>query len=126
MCIATEVNVRLAKIISLLVAATWLVGCDSSRFLKDKEIILKDDLFTVRKSIDEYTYDKKEAPQSLDDLVREGYLKQIPSDPITGKADWNPTMEADPPNLQDYEIGIVDVHSSSDQVSTEGTAYNSW
>ena len=117
---------RLAKIIGLLVAATWLAGCDTGWFLKDKEIILKNDLFTLRNSIDEYTYDKKKAPQSLDDLVREGYLKQIPTDPITGRADWNPTMEADVQNSQGYEIGIVDIHSSSDQLSSEGPPYSTW
>ena len=117
---------RLAKILSLLAVATCLTGCDTSRLLTDKEIILKNDLFTLRKSIDEYAYDKKKAPQSLDELVREGYLKQIPADPITGRADWNPTMEADVQDAQEYEIGIVDIHSSSDHASTEGTAYSSW
>jgi len=117
---------RLAKIVSLLVVATWSSGCDIDKPLNGRETKLKDDLFTLRRSIDEYTYDKKKAPQSLDDLIREGYLTQIPIDPITGKADWNPLMEADVQYPQDYEIGIVDIHSSSDQVSTDGTRYSSW
>jgi general secretion pathway protein G len=117
---------RLAKTVSLLAVAAWLAGCDIGPRMNGKEIKLKDDLFTLRKTIDEYTYDRKKAPQSLDDLVRKGYLKQIPSDPITGRADWNPTMEADVQNPQEYEIGIIDIHSSSDQASSDGTRYSSW
>ena len=52
-----------------------------------KESVLRNNLFTMRTVIDEYTYDKQKAPQSLQDLVSDGYLRQIPVDPMTGSAD---------------------------------------
>ena len=56
--------------------------------------MLKNNLFTMRTLIDEYTYDKQKAPQTLQDLVSEGYLRQIPMDPMTNSADtWKPIME---------------------------------
>src|SRR5215470_5843164 len=55
--------------------------------IRAKESVLKNNLFTLRTVIDEYTYDKQKAPQSLQDLVDQGYLRQIPADPITGSAD---------------------------------------
>ena len=52
--------------------------------------MLKNNLFTLRQVIDEYTYDKKKAPQSLQDLVAAGYLRDIPIDPITNRIDtWH-------------------------------------
>jgi general secretion pathway protein G len=94
--------------------------------LKARETVLKDDLFTLRRTIDEFTYDKKKAPQSLDDLVLQGYLKQVPKDPMTNQADWNPIMEADVQSSDDWAVGIADIHSSSEGTSSEGTAYNTW
>ncbi|HTC91845.1 MAG TPA: prepilin-type N-terminal cleavage/methylation domain-containing protein [Terriglobales bacterium] len=118
-----EMMIVISMIIILVSVAVPLY---KQAILKARETVLKDDLFTLRKTIDEYTYDKKKAPASLDDLVTDGYLKQIPKDPMTNQADWNPTMEADVQDPQDYEIGLVDIHSSSDLISTEGTAYSAW
>jgi general secretion pathway protein G len=79
--------------------------------------------------ISQYTLDKQKAPQSLEDLMSAGYLKQIPVDPMTGAADWTadqaPEDTISSPDQQD-EGGIDDVHSSSTQVGTTGTAYNTW
>ena len=78
--------------------------------------------------ISQYTLDKQKAPQALDDLVSAGYLKQIPPDPITGTPDWTQDQSQDTissPDQQD-EGGIDDVHSSSNQVGSNGTAYSSW
>ncbi|MCX7602463.1 MAG: prepilin-type N-terminal cleavage/methylation domain-containing protein, partial [Bryobacteraceae bacterium] len=61
--------------------------------IRARETVLRQNLFTLRTVIDEYTYDKSKAPQSLEDLVREGYLRQIPIDPMTGQADWEVIME---------------------------------
>jgi len=110
----------------IIILVSIAVPVYKQSILKARETVLKDDLFTLRKTIDEYTYDKKKAPTSLDDLVTDGYLKQIPKDPMTNQTDWNPTMEADVQDPQDYEIGLTDIHSSSDLISTDGTAYSSW
>jgi general secretion pathway protein G len=90
-----------------------------------KEHTLKDDLLTFRRTIGEFKSDKKRAPHSLDELVQARYLRRIPNDPMTGQPNWNPVMEVRPMN-KGIQIGIADVHSASDQISTEGTPYSSW
>lgn len=95
---------------------------------RSREAVLRQNLFTLRDLISQYTLDKQKAPQSLDDLVQAGYLKQIPKDPITDQADWAVEQEEDTitsPDEQD-QGGIDDVHSSSTAVGTDGTAYNTW
>ena len=92
-----------------------------------KESVLKNNLFTLRTVIDEYTYDKQKAPQTLQDLVSDGYLRQVPVDPITGNAEsWKIIME-DPTNAANQtQTGIWDVRSGSDATSLEGTPYAEW
>ena len=109
----------------ILIMLSFAVPAYRQAILKAKETALKDDLFTLRRTIDEFTYDKKRAPQSLDELVQERYLVKIPADPMTNKADWDPTMEVDPIS-EGVEIGIADIHSYSNVISSDGTAYSSW
>lgn len=94
--------------------------------IRARETVLRQNLFTLRTVIDEYTYDKAKAPQSLEDLVREGYLRQIPIDPITGQADWEVIMEDAVTSVNQTEPGIFDVRSRSTARSLEGTPYNEW
>jgi general secretion pathway protein G len=95
--------------------------------IRAKESVLKNNLFTLRTVIDEYTYDKQKAPQSLQDLVDQGYLRQIPSDPITGTADsWKIIMEDSQSSVSQNEPGIFDIRSGSDKTSLEGTLYSDW
>ncbi len=96
--------------------------------LRAKESVLRNNLFTMRTVIDEYTYDKQKAPQSLEDLVREGYLRQIPVDPVTGNnTSWKLIMEEAMTSVNQTEPGIFDVRSGSDKTSPlEGTAYSDW
>ena len=92
-----------------------------------KESVLKQNLFTLRTVIDEYTYDKQRAPQSLQDLVEFGYLREIPVDPIVGtRTDWIIVMEDAVASVDQTSPGIFDVKSSSGDVSLEGTPYNEW
>ena len=93
---------------------------------KAKESVLRQDLFTLRSVISQYTLDKQKAPQSLDDLVQAGYLKQIPKDPFTGETNWQVEQEDVLLAVDQQEPGISDVHSSSNLNSSEGTAYSSW
>jgi general secretion pathway protein G len=83
-------------------------------------------LFTLRTVIDEYTFDKQKAPQALQDLVTEGYLRGVPLDPITGNDQWRLIMEDAVSMVNQTEPGIFDVRSSSDQKSLEGTPYAEW
>ncbi len=95
--------------------------------LRAKEAVLKNNLFTLRTVIDEYTYDKGKAPQTLQDLVAEGYLRKIPDDPITGSDQtWKIIMEDALTSVNQTEPGIFDVRSGSDKISLEGTPYSEW
>jgi general secretion pathway protein G len=94
--------------------------------VRAKESVLRQNLDTLRKTIDAYTYDKRKAPQSLEDLVSAGYLKKIPVDPITNQADWEAVAESTMLSIDQTEPGIDDVRSTSTLVSSEGTAYNTW
>jgi general secretion pathway protein G len=94
--------------------------------VRAKESVLRQNLFTLRTVIDEFTYDKAKAPQSLQDLVSEGYLRQIPFDPMTGQPDWQVVMEDAVSSVNQTEPGIFDVRSKSDKKSLEGTPYNEW
>jgi general secretion pathway protein G len=94
-----------------------------------RESVLRQDLFTMRSVISQYTLDKQKMPQSADDLVQAQYLKQVPTDPITGQANWN-WHTADEgtimsPDEQD-EGGIDDVYSSSNAIGTDGVAYSQY
>ena len=99
----------------------------SRSITRSKESVLKNNLLSMRTVIDEYTYDKQKAPQTLNDLVSDGYLRQIPVDPITGTADsWKIIMEDASNTVNQSEPGIFDVRSSSDKISLEGTPYSEW
>ena len=90
-----------------------------------RESVLRDDLFKMRSLLDQYAADKGKLPQSLDDLVSNGYIREIPVDPFTGQKDWAVTTGEDP-NSMEGEQGITDVHSSSADTSSEGTPYSEW
>jgi len=112
----------------LMILVTIAVPIYNQSILRAKESVLKQDLFTLRNVIDQYTLDKQKSPQSLDDLVSAGYLKSLPNDPFTGKNDtWKPDMEdvSQSPD-QEQGPGIDDVHSGSDLTATDGTTYSSW
>ena len=90
-----------------------------------RETILSYDLETMRKLIDQYAADKGKLPQSLDDLVTAGYMREVPKDPITDNKDWN-IVTGDDPYSTEGGTGVIDVHSSSSDVSTTGTPYSEW
>lgn len=94
--------------------------------MRAKESVLRNNLFTMRTVIDEYTYDKQKAPQSLQDLVSEGYLRKLPIDPMTGNSEWKVIIEDMLNAVNQTEPGIFDVRSSSDKTSLEGTPYSDW
>ena len=90
-----------------------------------REAVLKEDLRSMRSLIDQFAADKGRLPQSLDDLVSEHYMREVPVDPFTGQKDWAITT-GDDPNSSQGETGMTDVHSSSGETSSEGTAYSEW
>lgn len=95
--------------------------------LRAKEAALKQNLLVMRKSIDQYTLDKEQAPQSLDDLVSAGYLREIPVDPITRQRDWRTETCDLLLSPEQSATGICDVKSNAASVSPfENTPYNTW
>ena len=112
-------------IISVILAIS--IPIYQKSIVRAKESVLKNNLFTLRTMIDEYSVDKQKAPESLQALVSEGYLRQIPQDPITNSDQtWRIVMEDQPVGGTNNPPGVFDVKSGSDKTSLEGTPYAEW
>jgi general secretion pathway protein G len=119
-----ELTIVLAIIGILLVLA---VPRFTGALRSAREAALKEDLQTMRTAIDTYTMDKQKGPQSLDDLVQDGYLRSIPEDPITRAKDTWVTDSTDSMySLDQTDPGITDVHSGSTETGSDGQPYSSW
>lgn len=112
-------------IISLLVSIVIPLYTNAIR--RTNEAVLKDNLSLLRAAIDEYTFDRSMAPQTLDDLVSEGYINDVPVDPITkSNQTWVPIIEDSLRFPDQTQSGIFDVQSGSSDKSMEGTPYSEW
>jgi general secretion pathway protein G len=120
--------IELMVVISIIVILMSIaIPHYQASILRARETVLKDDLYQLRSVIDEYTLDKQKAPQTLQDLVDAHYFRQLPKDPFTNASDtWVPVTDDSLMSPDQTEPGIIDVHSGSDQTSSEGTAYNTW
>ncbi len=113
------------SIVLILVAVS--VPNYQQSIIRARETVLRQDLYTLRSVINQYTEDKQKAPQSLEDLISAGYLKVIPKDPITSSnTTWQVEQEDVMMSVDQTQPGITDVRSGSSAVSSEGTAYNTW
>jgi general secretion pathway protein G len=121
----TLIELMIVMAIVVILIATAIPQYQKS-LIRAKESVLKNNLFTIRMMIDEYSYDKQKAPQSLQDLVQEGYLREVPRDPITGNSNWRTIMEDATQATSSTEPGIFDIRSTSDKTSLEGTPYSDW
>lgn len=110
--------------------------------IKAREAVLREDLYNFRSVIDQYHADQGKYPDSLSDLKAKGYMREIPKDPFTGLSDsW--VVVAPPPESTSTQSGsspfstsgggnnsspgnVYDVHSGSDRIGSDGTAYNVW
>jgi len=111
----------------IAILATISIPVYKAVVLNARETVLKDNLRELRRVIDQYTADKKKAPQSLQDLVDAGYFRQLPIDPITNSnSSWETAADTAITSPDQTESGIVDVHSGSTGISSEGTPYNTW
>ena len=120
--------VELMVVVTIIVILiTMAIPQYQKSILRAKESVLKNNLFTLRTVIDNYTTDNGKAPQSGDELVRAGYLRILPIDPMTGSNQtWRWIME-DPSQAMDQSApGIWDVQSGSDQTSLDGSKYSDW
>jgi len=120
-----EMVVVISMILILLAIALPMYN---QSIVRAREAKLHQNLTTLNKVIQEYSLDKKKAPQSLNDLVTEKYMKEIPQD-ITGSVD---TWETEPGDGTIMSLdqkdtgGIIGVHSGSNQIGSDGKAYSSW
>jgi general secretion pathway protein G len=90
-----------------------------------REAVLRDNLYKMRSLLDQYAADKQELPQSLEDLVTAGYMRNLPIDPMTNQKDWT-VVTGEDPNSTTGQQGVVDIRSASPDISSEGTPYNEW
>jgi general secretion pathway protein G len=120
--------IELMIVISLiLILVSVALPAYNQSILRARESVLKQNLFSLRSVISQYTLDKQKAPQSREDLVSAGYFKQLPTDPMTGRNDsWVVDEEEALMSVDQQETGIYDVHSGASGVGSDGTAYSSW
>ncbi|HEY4085409.1 MAG TPA: type II secretion system protein [Bryobacteraceae bacterium] len=118
-----ELMIVMAVIIILISVA---VPFYQKSIVRAKETVLHSNLSAIRNAIDEYSYDKQKAPQTLQDLVTEGYLREIPKDPITGNNEWREIQEDASQSVDSSEPGLFDIRSESSKNSQEGTPYSDW
>jgi general secretion pathway protein G len=110
----------------ILILTTMVVPSYIGAMKHAREAVLKEDLSVLRNAIDSYTMDKQKAPQSLDDLVQNGYLRAIPEDPMTHDKSWVTDTSDAMYSIDETEPGITDVHSGSEETSSDGQPYSSW
>ena len=112
------------SIIMILMAVA--VPMYNQSVVQARESVMRSNLATLRSVISQYTLDKQKAPQSLDELVTAGYLRQVPIDPMTREANWEVVQEDVMMAVDQQDPGITDVHSASSANASDGTAYSTW
>ena len=88
-----------------------------------RETVLKENLWQMRRAIDQFTADKQRLPKSVDELVEMQYLREKPVDPIIEKAEWKEIQEEDSLS-PDGEVGLKDVKSTAEGVDSDGHPYD--
>src|SRR5216684_6759481 len=126
-----EAGFTLIELMIVVTIILILIGMAAQNYSKSvqraREATFKQDLWVMRQAIDNYTLDKQAAPQSLEDLVQAGYLRKVPTDPMTGAADWVAQYDSVVLSPDQTSTGMVDVHSNSPRVSPfENSPYNEW
>src|SRR5579862_6431585 len=116
----------IAVIVVVLVAAVPFVSVVRRQMLRSKESVLQQNLRVLRQTIDEYTFDQKKPPQDLQDLVKNGYMRAIPDDPISGTNRWRVISGDRQMSADRTASGVFDVRSYSDRKSLEGIPYSKW
>ena len=118
-----ELMIVISMIMILMAVA---VPMYNQSIIQARESVLRSNLATIRNVISQYTLDKQKAPQSLDDLKTAGYFREIPVDPMTKEPNWQVDQEDVMMAVDQQDPGITNVHSSSNGIATDGTAYSTW
>jgi general secretion pathway protein G len=122
----TLIELIIVTVLMVVLASVALVQYQNS-VTRAKEAVLREDLFRMRDAIDQYYADKNKWPQSLQDLVSDGYVREIPKDPITDSADsWQTVAAQAEPGNTTAEPGVFDVKSGSDKMALDGSPYSEW
>jgi general secretion pathway protein G len=126
-----ESGFTLIELLVVVAIIGIIAGIAAARFAnaprKAREAVLKTNLATFRDVIDQYYADKRHYPFALEDLVDEGYLRVLPSDPLTGNStDWELVYSIPTDLAPDEDQGIFDVKSGSSAVAMDGTYYSDW
>jgi general secretion pathway protein G len=125
-----DIGFTLIELMIVMLIMSILIGIAAIAYdktvVKARESVLKQDLQTMRQAIDNYTMDKQQAPQSLEDLVDAHYLREIPVDPVSQQKDWVLHFGDTVLTPEQNGTGVDDVHSGSEAVGSNGEAYNNW
>jgi general secretion pathway protein G len=124
------IGFTLIELMIVMLIMSILIGIAAIAYDKTvqraREAVLKQDLQTMRQAIDNYTLDKQQAPQSLEDLVDSHYLREIPVDPISQQKDWVLHFGDTVLVAEQTSTGVDDVHAGSEAIGSNGEAYNTW
>lgn len=125
-----DIGFTLIELMIVMLIMSILIGIAAIAYdktvVKARESVLKQDLQTMRQAIDNYTMDKQQAPQSLEDLVDAHYLREIPIDPVSQQRDWVLHFGDTVLTPEQNGTGVDDVHSGSEAIGSNGEAYNTW
>jgi general secretion pathway protein G len=121
-------------LIELLIVVTLIVvlagiglATYSTSITRSKEAVLKEDLFRMRDAIDQYYADKQKYPADLQSLVTDGYMRQVPKDPLTDSAaSWRTVMSDADASNPTASPGVYDVKSGAPGAALDGTNYADW
>jgi general secretion pathway protein G len=94
--------------------------------IKAREAVLRENLYSIRVTIDHYLADQGQYPDSLQDLADKKYLPQLPKDPFTKESDWVVVAPPTPTDGSEVKGAVSDVHSNSPLIGTNGKPYNEW
>jgi general secretion pathway protein G len=129
-CFLGTAGFTLIELMIVMLIMSILIGIAAIAYdktvVKARESVLKQDLQTMRQAIDNYTLDKQQAPQSLEDLVDSHYLREIPIDPVSQQKDWVLHFGDTVLTPEQNGTGVDDVHSGSEVVGSNGEPYNTW
>ena len=119
--------IELITVIALIaILAVIALPNYKAAIIQSKEAVLKEDLYRLRDLIDQYYFDKGRYPASLEALVEDGYVRQLPADPFTRSATWTEVFAEPDPDRPDDPPGVYDVKSMAEIPSLNGTLYSEW
>ena len=122
----TMIELLIVMTLIIILASISMVQYRNTQ-TRAQEAALKENLFRLRDAMDQFYADKNKWPADLAELVSEGYIREVPTDPITGSKDTWQTSQAEPDSNNPASAGGIDnVHSGSDRTSLDGTRYADW